>query len=191
MSSPLPALSRKGRGRALRRVLASCSLARLPFPTASSDPNLGVQDIAFRRRDGERMSDSELARDELRNLHAAALEIWRLYLTWFGWFFNLNLIALGWILVNETARGRPIIGLSVLMIFSLLIGIGSGLKMRVYFTRACCRAESLKARIGEGGPDIGLLFGSPLATYVLIANPAALASAIAAWMYVGFVFGGL
>jgi hypothetical protein len=70
--------------------------------------------------------------DELCVLQSTLASQWQAYVTWYTWFFGINLLALSWIFSNQTRAGWGIFSLSALMVFCNFIGIGAAVTMRAY-----------------------------------------------------------
>ena len=126
---------------------------------------------------------------ELRILQDSSMKIWQLYLTWFAWFFGMNVVALSWVLTNDKAHGNLVISLAVLMVLFLVLGIGATLAFRTYYLATLTRADAVGLLMGQDCPDIRLIFGGAIARYSILTHPVGFALEICAWLYVAYIFG--
>jgi apolipoprotein N-acyltransferase len=136
------------------------------------------------------MSENEHpAWKELRLLQDSSMKIWQMYLTWFAWFFGINVLAISWVLTNTTARGELVVSLAILMILFLLLGIGATMKFKSYCTNINLRAHELSKSIGNDRPDVHLIFGGQITRYAVQTHPIGFGLEVLAWLYVAYKFG--
>jgi hypothetical protein len=120
--------------------------------------------------------------DELCVLQSTLASQWQAYVTWYTWFFGINLLALSWIFSNQTRAGWGIFSLSALMVFCNFIGIGAAVTMRAYHHLIWKRATLLARE--NPNVDVRILLGDFLANFTAAGTAATLLGTTAAWMFI-------
>jgi hypothetical protein len=101
-------------------------------------------------------------------------------MTWFTWHFNVNLIALAWVLTTDKFRDQVMVGASVLAISNLL-AVGGSAAIFFYDVSVRRRASELMGLNQEG---LSPLFGGALIRYGIAATFIANFLVMAVWIYI-------
>jgi hypothetical protein len=131
-----------------------------------------------------------IVENELKRLQLGLFETWRLYMSWYTWFFGANLIVLGWML---TRNDNAIDGIGAIILSSAWIifnttGFISTLRLRLHSITVTQKAESLSAILANVMPDCDSLksnlgFPNDVGNIGLIANAISLLINILMWSY--------
>lgn len=79
--------------------------------------------------------------DELKLVQDTYMRTWQIYISWFTWFANINILALGWVLISVQARPeltRPFVWCMWFFIFGGVIATASTIIYSAS-SRALCR----------------------------------------------------
>jgi hypothetical protein len=128
--------------------------------------------------------------NELKRIQTAVFDAWRIYMTWYTWFFGANLVVLGWIFTRETTPlgGRKVAILAVAWIAFNITGVISTWRLRSFTMRATTQAAKLSALLATLVPEgrelnSNLGFPSDLGNAGALANAFSLAINISLWSY--------
>lgn len=123
---------------------------------------------------------------ELKRIREGALDVFRLYLTWFQWCFTTSIVVLGLVVTNKlppVAFGT--IAGAMIVIHGL--GIIASLRVRSFFARECTRANIVCASMTEHARQLDLHvpmtsgLSRDITTTSMTAFTVALAVILAAW----------
>ena len=128
--------------------------------------------------------------NELKRIQTGVFDAWRIYMTWYTWFFGANLVVLGWIFTRETAplESRNVAILAVAWIAFNITGVISTWRLRSFTMQATTQAAKLGAALATLVPesrnlDSNLGFPSDLGNAGALANALSLAINICLWSY--------
>jgi len=72
--------------------------------------------------------------DEVKLLQDTYMKMWAMFMSWFTWFYNINLLALSWVLTSNShdLRSQLVIPFVMLMEFCIAGGAIATVTMFVY-----------------------------------------------------------
>ena len=140
--------------------------------------------------------DTNVFENELQRIQSGVFDAWRIYMTWYTWFFGANLIVLGWIFTKpgEPVQSFDFTVLALAWIVFNATGIVSTLRLRTFTMKSSANAFELVTEIAIGaGYDAdeekltsNLGIPSELGNVGALANAFALSINIALWLYLAF-----
>jgi hypothetical protein len=133
----------------------------------------------------------EMVESELKRLREAAFESWKIYMTWYTWFFGANLIVLGWLLAKPYGEVDPWNGVVLAAVWVIFNGAGvvSTLRLRAFTQHVAARAGALSERLMEEARSQGLLvdlssgFAGEFGRWGAGANAFSLAVNVLIWVF--------
>jgi len=132
-----------------------------------------------------------LIENEIKRIQTGIFEAWKLYMTWYTWFFGANLLALGWLYTQASSVGGPKRSMAILaaafMIFNLS-GVISSIRIRSYTMKATAKAKELSCVLQKSNPtvvglDSNLGFPSDLGRHGATVNAVSLFISLGLWLY--------
>lgn len=135
-------------------------------------------------------SEIQIIENELQRIQKGVFESWRIYMSWYTWFFGANLIVLGWIFTKEVKAdlAAAITVFSAAWIIFNIMGIVSAIRLQSYTRVAAKEALHLTHRLAELAGSSkeqhkNLGFPLDLARVAGFANAAALLVVVVLWLY--------
>jgi len=140
-------------------------------------------------------SDSQttiaLLHAELTRLRDSSGDAWRSYLTWFTWFFTIQVAVIGWVITKEPkqSHGSDTDVMAAIFITFNLLGVIAAMRQREYCVLQKKRADRICAQLRAVAESNGLSveitsgFGSDLVQSALMIFCVALSASGAAWLY--------
>jgi hypothetical protein len=129
---------------------------------------------------------------ELKRLRDTVFESWKVYMSWYTWFFGANLLVLGWILTRKadapSATNVRILALTWI-VFNLLGTVGT-FQVRTFTETMSTRADLVCRLINErtgsmpGGFTLSSGLAGRLTKWAAVANGASLIANATVWLYV-------
>lgn len=126
------------------------------------------------------MSDQ---REQLKNLQRAHSDIWQMYLTWFSWFFGINIAALAGAFAATRLGPSMFRGLAFLMIFCGILGIIASILMARFSRDARRLSKKLSA---ANSAIVDVMFGGRVLQFAPIATTAVLLATLVTWAYAAY-----
>jgi len=132
-----------------------------------------------------------LLQAELSRLRDSSGEAWRSYLTWFTWFFTVQVAVIGWVVTKDPKSSPPadIAIMAAIFITFNLLGIIAGMRQLSYCASQRRRAAQVCAQLTASAESNGLSveitsgFASDLVHSTLIIFCVALLSGSVSWLY--------
>ena len=141
-------------------------------------------------------SDSQattaLLQAELTRLRDSSGGAWHSYLTWFTWFFTIQVAVMGWVITKDSPKsshGDNIDVMGAMFITFNLLGVIAAMRQLAYCSLQKRRAASVCAQLNARAESSGLAveitsgFASDLVHSTLVIFCAALISSAVAWLY--------
>jgi hypothetical protein len=133
---------------------------------------------------------ASVVENELKRIQTGVFDAWRLYMTWYTWFFGANLVVLGWIFTRGTAPLEPrnVAILAVAWILFNITGVVSTWRLRSLTMQATKQAAKLGALLATLVPESSDLnsnlgFPADLGNAGALANALSLTINICLWFY--------
>lgn len=116
-------------------------------------------------------------------------EMWKLFMSWYTFFFTANLVSLGWALTSESIKSSSIVALSI---FWCIINVSGTISCMVARKRTVSVREqilSMEATLNEAQDDHRFQesfspFPFGVAVYASLANAFSLVASFAVWIYI-------
>ncbi len=136
------------------------------------------------------ITEAQIIEAELQRIQNGVFDSWKIYMSWYTWFFGANLLVLGWIFTKNIGAkfNEAIVIFSAAWIFFNILGIISALRLQSYSQFAANEAQSLAHRMADisgYSKEVHKNLGFPLdlAKVGGYANAAALLVNVGLWLY--------
>jgi hypothetical protein len=136
------------------------------------------------------LTEGTIIENELKRIQVAVFEAWKIYMTWYTWFFGANLLVLGWIFTRGTnpIKPRDIVLLAGAWIIFNIFGIVSSMRLRAFTLKAKDQGATLSRRLAESTESKSMLvsdlgFPSELGRFGALANAISLGINCVLWLY--------
>lgn len=136
----------------------------------------------------------EALRSELAAIRTGLFEAWKIYMSWYTWFFGANLFVLGWFFTgNKSPGGANIIILAIAWCFFNILGTATSLKLREYTLEASSETKQLAETFNNSVEwafhiKATASFPERLGALAATFNALALTVNVAMWIYVSIRF---
>jgi hypothetical protein len=130
---------------------------------------------------------------ELDRIHTSVADAWRIYMTWFTFFFTANLVVMSWVLTrtSEIAQSGSVWLLCLFWIVFNTTGAVSSIGLAKYSHASSNRMKTILEILKQRGKvfDAELPFPQALSVMGACFNAAALIGNICVWAYIWSKFG--
>lgn len=129
---------------------------------------------------------------ELKRLRDGAFEAWKIYISWYTWFFGGNLLVLGWVLTRKAGVAETV-NVAVLAAAGIVFNLSAivaTLRLQSFTREVARRAAAICEQINAAVRDMGVTaemtsgFAGRFGNWGAGANAVMLFGNVAVWLYV-------